>query len=56
MRERVELLQGTLEVTSSPGQGTTINAAFPASYRRGTERRTIEPRPVGAEAVTRPRA
>ena len=31
MRERVELLQGTLEVISSPGQGTTINAAFPAA-------------------------
>ena len=55
MRERVELLQGTLEVTSLPGQGTTINAAFPASYRRGAEPRTVEPRPVLAEAVTRPR-
>ena len=29
MRERVELLRGTLEVTSAPGQGTTINAKFP---------------------------
>jgi two-component system, NarL family, sensor histidine kinase DevS len=29
MRERVELLRGTLEVTSSPGQGTTIDAKFP---------------------------
>ena len=35
MRERVELLQGTLEVISSPGQGTTIDVAFPARYRRG---------------------
>lgn len=56
MRERVELLQGTFEVTSSSGQGTTINPAFPASYSRGTERRAVEPRPVLAEAVTRPRA
>ena len=44
MRERVELLQGTLEVTSSPGRGTTINAAFPATDRRGAERRASEPR------------
>jgi len=56
MRERVELLQGTLEVTSSPGEGTTINAAFPAGYRRVTERRTIEPPRGRAEPVTRPRA
>ena len=55
MRERVELLQGTLEVTSSPGQGTTINAAFPATHRRGAERRAIETRPARAQAVTRPR-
>ena len=56
MRERVELLHGTLAVTSSPGQGTTINATFPAGYRRGVERRAIEPRPEGAAPVTRPRA
>ena len=56
MRERVELLHGTLEVTSSPGQGTTINATFPAGYRRGVERRAVEPRPGGAAPVTRPRA
>jgi hypothetical protein len=53
MRERVELLQGTLEVASSPGQGTTINAAFPAGYRRGSERAMLEPRRLGAEPVTR---
>jgi glucose-6-phosphate-specific signal transduction histidine kinase len=56
MRERIELLQGTLEVTSSPGEGTTINAAFPAGYRRGTEPRTIEPPRGRAEPVTRPPA
>jgi signal transduction histidine kinase len=28
MRERIELLYGTLDVTSSPGEGTTISAAF----------------------------
>ena len=56
MRERVELLHGTLEVTSSPGQGTTIGASFPAGYRRGGERRTADGLPAGAETVTRPRA
>ena len=55
MRERVELLHGTLAVDSSPGHGTTIKATFPASYRRGVERRTIEPRTVGAASVTPPR-
>ena len=41
---------------SSPGKGNArINATFPAGYRRGVERRGIEPRPAGAEPVTRPR-
>ena len=31
IRERVELLDGSLDVTSSPGRGTTITATFPAS-------------------------
>ena len=55
MRERVELLHGTLEVTSSPGQGTTINATFPVNRRRGADRPTTEPRRAGAEPVTQPR-
>ena len=55
MRERVELLHGTLEVTSSPGQGTTIDATFTGGYRRGAERRAIEERPVEAQPVTPPR-
>jgi signal transduction histidine kinase len=29
MRERIELLHGTLEVESSRGEGTTISATFP---------------------------
>jgi signal transduction histidine kinase len=29
MRERAELLGGTLTVTSSPGAGTTVEAAIP---------------------------
>jgi signal transduction histidine kinase len=56
MRERVELLQGTLEVTSSPGQGTTVDAKFSAGYRTGVQRRTIEAEPVGARPVTPPQA
>lgn len=30
MRERVGLLQGTIRVASSPGDGTTVTASFPA--------------------------
>jgi signal transduction histidine kinase len=59
MRERVELLEGTLEVTSSPGQGTRINVVFPATYRaerRIPDPRIPEPRPAEAGPVTRPRA
>jgi signal transduction histidine kinase len=33
MRERVELLQGALEVSSAPGEGTTISATFPVRER-----------------------
>ena len=56
MRERVELLGGTLEVTSSPGQGTTITASFPAGHRRGSERRPADRLPAGAEPVRQPPA
>jgi signal transduction histidine kinase len=30
MRERVQLLAGTLQITSAPGAGTTITASFPS--------------------------
>lgn len=33
MHERAELLDGTLEIQSAPGQGTTVKAAFPAQRR-----------------------
>jgi nitrate/nitrite-specific signal transduction histidine kinase len=56
MRERVELLSGTLEVKSSPGEGTTINATFPTRDRGDTQRRPSDAHPVGADAVTQARA
>jgi signal transduction histidine kinase len=52
MRERVELLQGTLAVQASPGNGTTINATFPVISRRAVERASPEPRRGGAGSVT----
>ena len=33
MRERVELAAGTWEVTSQPGEGTSVRAALPARHR-----------------------
>ncbi|HYA09908.1 MAG TPA: GAF domain-containing sensor histidine kinase, partial [Gaiellaceae bacterium] len=40
MRERVELLGGTLEIESAPGSGTTVTASMPAQ-RRGEEEREL---------------
>ena len=33
MRERVGLVQGKVEVTSAPGDGTTVRARIPAERR-----------------------
>ncbi len=33
MRERVELLDGTLQLDSTPGRGTTVRASFPVQRR-----------------------
>jgi signal transduction histidine kinase len=33
MRERAELLQGTIDIESSPGNGTTVRAIFPVERR-----------------------
>jgi signal transduction histidine kinase len=33
MRERVQLLDGTLEIESTPGDGTTVSATFPVRRR-----------------------
>jgi signal transduction histidine kinase len=33
MRERVELLEGTLQLDSTPGRGTTVRASFPIQRR-----------------------
>ncbi len=56
MRERIELLQGTLKITSSPADGTTINATFPTRSRRPSDRATSDRDRSGTESVTEPRA
>ncbi len=38
MRERAELVHGTIEIDSSPGQGTTVRAVFPAPRRGRADR------------------
>jgi signal transduction histidine kinase len=43
MRERAELLGGTLEVDSKPGEGVTVTALLPLR-RRDVERDTPAPR------------
>jgi two-component system, NarL family, sensor histidine kinase DevS len=44
IRERVELLQGELEVTSAPGKGATLSVALPS--RRATRPPTTDAVPV----------
>ena len=55
MRERIELLEGTFEVRSAPGHGTTVTATFPAVHRSGSEPGTSEQSRLAAEPLTRPR-
>ena len=37
IRERVELVGGTLKVRSAPGAGTTLEATLPVRRRTGTQ-------------------
>jgi signal transduction histidine kinase len=41
MRERVELLDGGLEIDSSPGAGTTVRATLPVQRRAGAPNATL---------------
>jgi two-component system, NarL family, sensor histidine kinase DevS len=45
IRERAQLLHGTVEITSSPGQGTSVAASFPAQ-RLVTKSATAAPLPI----------
>jgi signal transduction histidine kinase len=56
MRERVELLHGKLEVTSSPEGGTTISATFPTRAPGAPDRASPERDRLGADSVIPPRA
>jgi signal transduction histidine kinase len=50
MRERAEILSGSLEVESAPGQGTSITATLPVQHR---DARAIVPIAVAASQVGR---
>ncbi|HJY59598.1 MAG TPA: sensor histidine kinase [Streptosporangiaceae bacterium] len=43
MRERAELLGGTLDVKSYPGQGTLLRLRFPASKEQSTNHLSVPP-------------
>ena len=47
IRERTQLLRGAIQITSSPGQGTTVAASFPAQRVASTSL-GAEPRPLRA--------
>ena len=47
MQERAQLLGGTLDVDSSPGQGTTITAVLPITRRRQEADSVASPGPGG---------
>ncbi len=50
IRERVQLLQGTVQIESSPGNGATLTASFPAQ-RLAATRDAVARRPVLAGAA-----
>jgi signal transduction histidine kinase len=50
MRERAQLLGGTLHVRSAPGGGTTVTATMPA-LRRDPETPAAEERSSGSESA-----
>lgn len=41
MNERVQLLEGTLDIVSQPGSGTTVKARFPTQRRAATGAETL---------------
>ena len=45
MRERIQLLNGTLQIESSPGLGTTVTASFPVQRRPANDGATT-PQPI----------
>jgi signal transduction histidine kinase len=52
MRERVALVDGTLEIDSSPGEGTTVTATLPGRHRAATD----APDAAGQTTPTEPAA
>lgn len=50
MRERVALVGGTLEVSSAPGQGTTLRVALPAAPERAAHERQSDAQGVVHDA------
>jgi signal transduction histidine kinase len=50
-RERVGLLHGTVQTASSPGDGTTVTASFPARRRPATAA-TATPDPIRATGAS----
>ena len=45
IRERVQLLHGTVQIASSPGHGTTVTASFPVQRLAATSP-AAEPHPI----------
>jgi signal transduction histidine kinase len=48
MRERAQLLHGTLTITSGPGEGTTVAATLPVSRRSNAEQAVADARSESA--------
>ena len=47
IRERIQLLHGTVQIASSPGQGTTVTASLPVQ-RLAAKSPAAEPHPIRA--------
>ena len=51
IRERVQLLQGTVQIASSPGHGTTVTASLPVQ-RLASKSAPAEPKPIRATGTS----
>ena len=53
LRDRVEALSGTLEITSTPARGTSLAATLPIRDETGDDAGRASKKPVRSTAIVR---